>query len=101
MLLARRAPELKKRGVDLNETSVRAMQAMVSERRPEPRSARKGGSVPDRRAAENEIQRCLLLLSHLLEHGDPDALEANLLPELLRVAGELRKRQTRREAVRE
>jgi hypothetical protein len=41
-----------------------------------------------------------LLLEHLLDHGDPDAVENKLLPELLRVSGELRKRKTRREATR-
>jgi hypothetical protein len=44
--------------------------------------------------------RCILLLEHLLDHGDPDAVESELLPELLRVSGELKKRHTRREATR-
>jgi hypothetical protein len=37
----------------------------------------------------------------LLNHGDPDALQEQLLPELLRVSGELKSWQTRREATRE
>ena len=102
MLLARRAPELKKRGVSLDDTSVRAMRAMVSESRHlehRPAAVRNGALV--RRAAGNDIQRCvLLLLNHLADHGDPDAVEAELLPELLRVTGELQKRLARREATR-
>jgi len=48
----------------------------------------------------NEIQRCVLLLNHLADHGDPEAVESELLPELLRVTGELQKRLARRKATR-
>jgi hypothetical protein len=100
MLLARKAPELKRRGVNLNETSVRAMREMVTERQSQPRRhPRPAGTRPDRRAGD-DIQRCILLLEHLLDHGDPDAVENDLLPELLRVSGELKKRKTRRDATR-
>ena len=57
------------------------------------------GSTPH--ASSNDIQRCILLLNHLFDHGDPDAVEAELLPELLRLSGELKKRRTRREATRD
>lgn len=102
MLLARKAPELKKRGVNLNETSVRAMREMVTERqqphRPRPLDQLAGPKAGHR--AGDDIQRCILLLEHLLDHGDPDAVENKLLPELLRVSGELKKRKTRRDATR-
>lgn len=83
----------------MNETSVRAM---VSEtRRPEdhPGDARAGAT--DRRTRGNDIRRCILLLSHLLNHSDPDALQEQLLPELFWVSGELKSWQTRREAMHE
>ena len=48
----------------------------------------------------NDIRRCVLLLNHLADHGDPEAVEKDLLPELLRVTGELQKRLARREATR-
>jgi hypothetical protein len=99
MLLARKAPELKRRGINLNETSVRAMREMVTERQSQPRRPRPAGAKPDHRAGD-DIHRCILLLEHLLDHGDPDAVESELLPELLRVSGELKKRKTRREATR-
>ena len=41
-------------------------------------------------------QRCILLLNHLIDHGYPDAVETQSLPELLRVSGELKKRKTLR-----
>jgi hypothetical protein len=40
-------------------------------------------------------------MSHLLNHGDPDALQEQLLSELLRVSGELKSWQMRREARRQ
>jgi hypothetical protein len=103
MLLARHADELKKKGVNLNETSVRAMRAMISEA--QPRAAQKllgrpRGPAPDNRASSNDIQRCVLLLHHLLDHGDQNKVEAELLPELLHAVSELRKRKTRRAATR-
>jgi hypothetical protein len=84
----------------LNETSVRAM---VSETRhlEHRRLAGARDGTPDRRASGNDIQRCILLLNHLFEHDNPDAVEEQLLPELLRVFGELKRRQTRREATRD
>jgi len=70
---------------------------MLSEtRRPEHHPADTRVGAPDQRAAGNDIRRCILLLSHLLNHGDPDALQEQLLPELLRVSGELKKRQATR-----
>jgi hypothetical protein len=97
ILLARRAPELKKRGVDLNTTSVRAMRAMLSDTRrleQHGRGAMPPGGVSDRRAVGNDIQRCVLLLNHLADYSDPDVIDS----ELLRVTGELQKRLVRREA---
>lgn len=43
----------------------------------------------------------VIFLNHLCDHGDPDAVEAELLPQLLRLSGELKKRRTRREATRD
>lgn len=50
------------------------------------------------RRKSNDIQRAILLLNHLCDHGDPDAVEAELLPELVRIVGRLKKRRIRREA---
>jgi len=103
MLLARRAPELKNKGINLNEMSVRAMRDMVSPPRPrllEHHRHRPGVDTEQRRAG-NEVHRCILLLNHLFDHGNPDVVESELLPELLRVADELKQRRTRRMAVRQ
>jgi hypothetical protein len=97
MQLARIADRLKKRGVNLNETSVRAMRAMVSESHQRKASKHhRTASTPH--ASTNDIQRCILLLNHVFDHGDPDAVEAELLSELLRLSAELKKRRTRRDA---
>jgi hypothetical protein len=101
MMLARRAGELKKQGVNLNGTSIRTMRAIVSQ--PQARAkllGRPQGSEPDQRARDNDLQRCILLLNHLCEYGDLDQVEEKLLPELTRVLSELKKRKTRREATR-
>lgn len=99
MLLARHADELKKKGVNLNDTSVRAMRAMISEAQQHPHRRLLGRTAPERRKGD-DIQRCILLLNHLFDHGDPDAVQDKLLPELLRLTGELKKRKVRREATR-
>jgi len=54
--------------------------------------------VSDRHVVGNDIRRCILLLSYLLDHGDLDTLQEQLLPELLRVSAELKKWQVRHEA---
>jgi hypothetical protein len=103
MLLARHADELKKKGVNLNDTSVRAMRAMITEgqhKAPQKLLGRPRGTAPDSRASSNNIQRCVLLLHHLLDHGDQNKVEAELLPELLHAVSELKKRKTRRAATR-
>ena len=69
MLLARRALELEKRGINLNEMSVRAMRDMVSP--PGPKLLEYHGRHPgvdtEQRRAGNEMHRCILLLNHLSE----------------------------------
>jgi hypothetical protein len=95
MQLARRAAEMKAKGLDLNATSVRAMRTMVSQARQGAKlEGRPIGSKSDPRATHNEIRRCIVLLNHLCNNGDPDVMEKELLPELARVLSELKKRKT-------
>jgi hypothetical protein len=102
MLLARRAPELRQRGVNLNDMSVRAMREMVTAHEVRATSQRPGSKPqPEEKHRSNEITRCVLLISDLVQNGDAADVEEHLLPELKQAVAALEKRLRRRRAVSE
>jgi Protein of unknown function (DUF3102) len=99
MLLARRAPELRQRGVNLNDMSVRAMREMVTAHEARSVSHRPGKPQPEQKHRSNQITRCVLLISDLVQNGDAADVEEHLLPELKQAVAALEKRLRRRRAV--
>jgi len=101
MLLARHAKELRARGVNVDEQGVRAIRAMITESRrlQQPAPVARDGAA-QQRAADNLMTRCITLLDHLAQHADAEELEEHLLPVLVRVLEQLKKRRARREATR-
>ena len=55
------------------------MRAMVSQPQARPKLlGRPRGSKPDQRVRDNDIERCILLLNHLCDHGDTHHLNQGL-----------------------
>lgn len=100
MLFARRGPEaLRKHGKNANEMSVRALREMVTDHKSRVIEHRRDRATRgDERLKENEIERTLLQIDHLIDHGDPHAVDASLLPELIKRVDILQKRLARRQA---